>query len=366
MKYSQNTPKTEELKARPGAGSGIAVDVIIPVYRPDDRFFILLERLTKQTLKPHRIILMNTEESLWDAADGNEKLRNTGAAELCEIHHLTKAEFDHGGTRNLGVSFSRSPYFVMMTQDAVPQDRYLLQILLGGMKGKVRMCYARQLAGRKADPIERFSRGFNYGPRSRVKTMSDLPELGIKTWFASNVCAAYDRSVFDALGGFVDRTIFNEDMIYCAGLLKAGYAVRYCADARVIHFHHFTGRQQIQRNFDLAVSQAQHPEVFAGIISESEGIKMVWNAAKWLRKQGRMDLIPELVWTSGCKYLGYRLGKAYRKLPASLVKRFSGNSSYWGAAKRPKKDSSARTAAQPESGTAVQPESGTAGEKQDE
>ena len=84
MKYSQNTPKTEELKAGAGAGSGIAVDVIIPVYRPDDRFFILLERLTKQTLKPHRIILMNTEESLWDAADGNEKLRNTGAAELCE------------------------------------------------------------------------------------------------------------------------------------------------------------------------------------------------------------------------------------------------------------------------------------------
>ena len=346
MKNLRNAPKTEERRVHPGTWDDYEVDVIIPVYRPDDRFFTLLDRLAKQTVRPRRIILMNTEEALWNAADGNEKLRNTGAAELCEIHHLTKSEFDHGGTRNLGVSFSRSPYFVMMTQDAVPQDRYLLQILLGGMKGKVRMCYARQLAGRKADPIERFSRGFNYGPRSRVKTMSDLPELGIKTWFASNVCAAYDRSVFDALGGFVDRTIFNEDMIYCAGLLKAGYAVRYCADARVIHFHHFTGRQQIQRNFDLAVSQAQHPEVFAGIISESEGIKMVWNAAKWLRKQGRMDLIPELVWTSGCKYLGYRLGKAYRKLPASLVKCISGNRSYWGAAKQPK--------------------SGTAGEKQDE
>ena len=350
MNYSQTTPKTEERKAGPGAGSGIAVDVIIPVYRPDDRFFTLLDRLAKQTLKPHRIILMNTEESLWDAVKGNEKLRNTGAAALCEIHHLTKAEFDHGGTRNLGVSFSSSPYFVMMTQDAVPVDRNLLKILIGRMKGKVRMCYARQLAGRNADPIERFSRGFNYGPESRTKTVSDLPKLGIKTWFASNVCAAYDRAVFDRLGGFADHTIFNEDMIYCAGLLKAGYAVRYCADARVIHSHHFTGRQQLQRNFDLAVSQAEHPEVFEGIISESEGIRMVWNAAKWLRKQGRMDLIPELVWTSGCKYLGYRLGKAYKKLPASLVKRISGNRSYWEAAERAKTDSGAGTAAQPESG----------------
>ncbi|MBQ7536245.1 MAG: glycosyltransferase [Stomatobaculum sp.] len=344
-----------------------AVDVIIPVYRPDDRFFKLMDRLAKQTVRPHRIILMNTEESLWEMAEGTAKLRKTGAADLYEIHHLKKADFDHGGTRNLGVSFSTTPYFVLMTQDAVPQDRHLLEDLLRGMKGKVRMCYARQLAGRNADPIERFSRGFNYGPRSRVKTMSDLPELGIKTWFASNVCAAYDRSVFDRRGGFANRTIFNEDMIYCAGLLKAGYAVRYCANARVIHSHHFTGRQQLQRNFDLAVSQVEHPEVFEGIISESEGIKMVWNAAKWLRKQGRADLIPELVWTSGCKYLGYRLGKAYRKLPMSLVKRISGNRSYWETAERPETEKETGTAGpetEKDTGTAGRPE--TAGDKRDE
>ena len=329
MKNLRNAPKTEERRVYPGTWDDYEVDVIIPVYRPDDRFFTLLDRLAKQTVRPRRIILMNTEESLWDAAKGTEKLGRTAAAGLCEIHHVTKAEFDHGTTRNLGVSFSETPYFVLMTQDAVPVDTHLLEKLLKRIKGRVRMCYARPLPAKDADLIERYSRHFNYGPESLTKTVSDLPHLGIKTWFASNVCAAYDRSVFDKLGGFADHSIFNEDMIYCAGLLKAGYAARYCADARVVHSHHFTGIQQLRRNFDLAVSQADHPEVFEGIWSESEGVHMVMNTVRWLCRKRRVDLIPELIWVSGCKYIGYRLGKAYRKLPVSLVKRISTNRSYW-------------------------------------
>lgn len=38
------------------------VDVIIPVYKPDQSLFTLLEQLEKQTVEPENIILMNTEE----------------------------------------------------------------------------------------------------------------------------------------------------------------------------------------------------------------------------------------------------------------------------------------------------------------
>ena len=44
------------------------LDVIIPVYRPDERFFQLLAQLACQSIPPHRIILMNTERAYWDAA----------------------------------------------------------------------------------------------------------------------------------------------------------------------------------------------------------------------------------------------------------------------------------------------------------
>ena len=324
-------------------------DVIIPVYGPDEKFYKLIARLMQQTVLPRRIIVMNTDRALWESSGAPDQLRALGAALLCEVHHVTKAEFDHGGTRNLGVSFSKTPQFVMMTQDAVPADRYLLEELLTplagsceqcGNKGRaqdgadghpaeVRMTYARQLPGKDADLLERFTRVYNYPAESRTKTIGDLPELGIKTYFASNVCAAYDRETFDRLGGFTKRTIFNEDMIYAAGLLKDGGAVRYCAGARVFHSHSYTPVQQFHRNFDLAVSQADHPEVFGGIRSESEGIRMVRKTGGFLKARGELRLLPRLIFLSGAKYLGYQLGKNYRSLPMPLVRALSMNRTYW-------------------------------------
>lgn len=68
--------------------------------------------------------------------------------------------------------------------------------------------------------VERYGRYFNYPAKSQVKTKKDLSRLGIKTYFASNVCCAYRRDVFEKQGGFISHTIFNEDMIYAAGSLR--------------------------------------------------------------------------------------------------------------------------------------------------
>ena len=40
------------------------VDIIIPVYRPDDTFCLLLQGLWEQTFLVHALILLNTEEAL--------------------------------------------------------------------------------------------------------------------------------------------------------------------------------------------------------------------------------------------------------------------------------------------------------------
>lgn len=44
----------------------ITVDVIIPVYRPGERFGELLKRLDAQTQPVNRYIIMNTEQAYWD------------------------------------------------------------------------------------------------------------------------------------------------------------------------------------------------------------------------------------------------------------------------------------------------------------
>lgn len=301
----------------------LTVDVIIPAYKPDEKLTRLVSMLQKQTYPIEHIMIINTEEALWDPnlIDDMTKV---------ELFHITKAEFDHGGTRRLGESFSNADVLVYMTQDAIPADRQLIRHLVRQFqRTNVKAAYARQLPDRDCRILERYIRSFNYPKESRIKTMDDLPELGIKTYFCSNVCAAYDHGVYKELGGFPERAIFNEDMIYAGHLVQAGYSIAYCAEAEVIHSHNYTGWQQFTRNFDLAVSQVQHPEVFSGVKSESEGIRLVKQTIRYLKSIHRKDLILPHIYMSGCKFLGYRLGKLYRILPFFMVKFFSMNKSFW-------------------------------------
>lgn len=304
------------------------IDIIIPTYKPDQRFFKLIEKLTHQSVPVNRIIVMNTEQKYFDRL-----VYGTSFAKDYHnivVRHLSKREYDHGRTRNQGVRHSDADYFVMITQDAVPADEYVVERLLENLqKENVAVAYARQLADEKSSEEERYIRNFNYPPQSRIKDREDLAKQGIKTFFCSNVCAAYDRKIFDSLGGFVKHTIFNEDMLYAAKAVEAGYAIAYVAEAQVYHSHDYTNGQQFHRNFDLGVSQADHPEVFEKYPSESEGIRMVKGLVEHLKKKKMKRRIPHVLCQSACRYMGYLLGKNYRRLPGCLVLAMSSNKEYW-------------------------------------
>lgn len=304
-------------------------DVIIPVYKPGKELYEQLRRLLVQTSPVHRIIIMNTERQYFDDALYKPLFENTGTQ--LTVLHLSKQEFDHGRTRHQAMTESDAEVCVLMTQDAVPKDRHLIEKLLEALASdpSAAVAYARQLPAADCGMVERYTRDFNYPAESKIKTEADLPVLGIKTYLCSNVCAAYKREVYMKLGGFIRKTIFNEDMIYAAKAIQAGCSIVYAADALVVHSHNYTALEQLHRNFDLAVSQADHPEVFANLPSEGEGIRLVRSTAGYLLKHGRWYLIPDLVIKSGFKYLGYRLGKAYRCLPRALVLRLTMNRSYW-------------------------------------
>ena len=320
------------------------VDAVIPVYRPDHKFTQLMEALLRQSHRLDKIILMHTRE------EGEEPLGissfNTGASSgqgetLIEVHELKKSEFDHGGTRNRGVGGSEAEYVLLMTDDAVPADEYLVERLLEGFREKtngnrregsqsdplmqnlqansarpvengnrrVAVCYARQIAACDASPGERFSREYNYPGEDRLKSKEDIETLGIKAFFCSNVCAMYDRRIFDELGGFPDSTPFNEDMIFARRAIDAGFYIRYKADAQVIHSHSFTNMEQLKRNMTLARSQKAHPEIFGDVSSESEGIKYVKKAYGYFKGLGKGYLIVPFAVTCGFRFAGYRIGK---------------------------------------------------------
>ncbi len=306
----------------------VNVDIIIPTLKPGQDFADLLNALETQSIRPGRIIVMNTEEKYFERLKyGKKKLRKYSNV---EVHHVSEREFDHGNTRNQGVKRSRAPYFVCMTQDALPKNEFVLEKLLEPLvRGEAAVSYARQLPREDCGLVERFVRDFNYPNESRLKGQEDLEELGIKTFFCSNVCAAYNRAVFDELGGFIRHTIFNEDMIYASAVIKSGRKIAYMAQAQVFHSHNYTWLQNFHRNFDVGVSQADHPEVFDGIRSETEGIRLVKELTAYLKETGNSRLILPMLWGSGWKFLGYRLGKHHTWLPQGFVMRCSMHKRYW-------------------------------------
>lgn len=300
------------------------VDAVIPAYKPGHDLRELVEKLLDQTVRLGRIIIINTDREYFDE---KEYL----IAPAVEVVHITRHEFDHAGTRDMGLRMSDADYVLFMTMDAIPKDNYLVEKLLSGFRraDNIAVSYARQLPKKDCNRIEQITREFNYPAQSRVQTSDDIKELGIKAYFCSDVCAMYDTSIYRSLGGFKAPAIFNEDMVYAAGALDAGYAVSYCADALVYHSHNYTGRQYYRRNFDLGVSQADHPEIFERFNVKGTGMQLVRKSLAQICRSGTPADIIRLVYYSGMKYLGFRKGKNYHKLSLELCLKHTSDKEYW-------------------------------------
>lgn len=313
------------------------VDIIVPTYKPDETFCLLLQKLQEQTFVVHRVIILNTDEELWKAAVKQYPLEERLRTLPCPatVIHVSKKEFDHGGTRQLGAETSDADVIMFMTQDAMPSDAYLVENMVQNLnsteikEGTVAVAYGRQLPNSDCGIVERYTRQFNYPETGRIKYKSDIAILGIKTFFCSDVCAAYRRDLFMALGGFESPIIFNEDMFFAAKAVMAGYGVSYEAKACVIHSHNYSVKQQFHRNFDLAVSQTTHPEIFEQISSEAEGMKLVKSTIKYLFKIRKPYLIWNLGWQCVGKYAGFFMGKRYKKLSRKRILKYTMNQEYW-------------------------------------
>ena len=304
------------------------IDVIIPTYKPDEKLLAIISKLREQTIMPSRIVLVNTEQKYLDNLLRGRKYDNYG--KYFEVKNISLREFDHGGTRNEGARGSSADFLLFMTMDACPADNMLMEKMLKAFDDeKIAAVYARQLPNEDASIGERFSRSYNYPEESCIKSAEDKERLGIKTYFCSNACAMYRRDVFERLGGFPKDMIFNEDMVFAHTLVENGYSIAYAADAAVYHSHNYTNMQQFHRNFDLAVSQAMHPEVFADVSSESEGKSYAKEAFRYFRQEGKTLYFIPFSLTCAFRLAGYKLGKNYRKLSKRQILRCTNSKVYF-------------------------------------
>lgn len=299
------------------------MSVIIPTLQAGEALRRLIESLQDQTLKPREILVIDSAST-----DGTPYIAMGCGVRVIGID---RQDFDHGGTRNLAASHAVGEVLVFMTQDAMPAHPDMLERLVAPLMrdGRVACAYARQVPRPGAGVLERLTRAHLYPERPAVKWRADLPRLGVRTFFCSNVCAAYRRDIFEQLGRFPAPVLFNEDLFFAARCILADYGVAYAADARVVHSHDYTLAQQFRRYFDNGVSMRGNEWVYAHSGVGRSGSRLVLAVARELIRRRQMRYIPRLLAESAAKFIGYQLGKRHRLLPASLCRRFSMHRGIW-------------------------------------
>lgn len=247
------------------------------------------------------------------------------------VRSISSAEFDHGATRNLIKEYyPDADIYVFLTQDAILATADALSCLLACFSDpSVAAVCGRQLPHLDANPLASHARLFNYPAQSCIKSLADIPELGLKTAFMSNSFAAYRGEVFRQLGGFSERTIFAEDMYLAARLLLAGYKIAYCAQAAVYHSHNYSLAQEFRRYFDAGVFHATFPWIkhsFGG--AGGEGFRFVISEWQYLLERAP-SWIPRALLATLVKWSGFQLGLVFRILPRRWCRCCSMNKAYW-------------------------------------
>ena len=279
------------------------LSVIIPTLNAEKELPALLEALGRQTVQPAEILVIDSESAdrTAEIARGFDKVR---------FMTVRRQDFDHGRTRDEGLRQSAGDVVVFLTQDAVPADEQCLERLIRPLgEDGVAVSAGRQLPRADATPMERLVRSFNYPDASHIRSEADVERMGIKAFFCSDVCAAYNRGIYEKLGGFDFPLKTNEDMFFAARAIRGGYRVAYAADARVIHSHNFSLREQSRRNRIQGYEIERHRDLLGSVSQESEGMKLVKYVGTELLKKGRIVSFIHFGLDCCARLLGSRAGK---------------------------------------------------------
>lgn len=284
------------------------VSVIIPTLNPGKRIVKLLNQVAAQTRRPNEVIVVDS------ASDDGTPQRVRDFAEAhptanIEFLPIERKDFDHGGTRDMALRHSRGDFVLFLTHDAMPEDDCYIEKLLAPFKDeRVTLVTGRQIARSDARLSEKFVREFNYPPTSRVRSSEDIKSMGIKAFFASDVCSAYRRTAYLAVGGFEHPLTTNEDMFIAAAFLHAGWKIAYAANARVVHSHNFTLRQQYRRNYLMGREIEQHKTLLHGAAVTGEGLALVKHVMTELLRRGHFASAIYFCFDCAARLFGNRAG----------------------------------------------------------
>lgn len=224
--------------------------IVIPTKNGGDLFRKALDAYAQQTLWERAELIVIDSGS----QDDTVAIAKQAGAKVIEI---PAHEFNHGATRDYGISLANSEYVILTVQDAVPVNSNLLQALLSALEDEaIAGVYARQIPQPDADVLtKRNLKGWLTGRTQREVRF--IPHAG---WYEAlpamekylfcnfdNVCSAIKKSVWQqARFGTVN---FGEDIAWAERVLKQGYRIVYQPEAAVIHSHNRPMSYEYKRTY---------------------------------------------------------------------------------------------------------------------
>jgi rhamnosyltransferase len=302
--------------------STLSLAVIVPTLNAADDWSRFVESLPK-SISPDQVLIIDSS-----SGDGTADLARAAGF---RVHTIARAEFNHGGTRQLAIRLTPdAEIFVFLTQDAIVANSDAIHGLLEPFTDPaIAVAFGRQMPRPGAPPIETHARLFNYPARSSVRTLASREQLGFKAIFVSNSFAAYRRDALMAVGGFPTYVIFGEDTVTAAKLLLGGWKIAYVAEAQVYHSHSYTWIQEFKRYFDIGVLHARESWLLRDFGSTGgEGGRFVRSELNYLWPQ-YWWLIPSALIRTALKLVGYRLGRVEKKLSVGWKRRLSMHHRFW-------------------------------------
>ena len=275
------------------------------------------------------------------STDGSVEIARKHGA---RVHEIPRAEFSHGGTRNLMMELARGDHVAFLTQDATPAHERWLAALLEGFEQAPDVAAvfgphrARPDASHmiKADLERHFATWGNGGRETDVQRCDRSP-AAIAEYRASPGRFVFLSSVNCCIARAAWKQIrfrdvpYAEDQLLGRELIEAGYGKVFNPDAEVLHSHDYRPLQFLRRYFDefrglrevLGHREPARPRaVLRSLLSLYRADK------EWLRRHGfRGARLFRALFVSArhhaLRMIGGALGSRAERLPPGLRKRLS-------------------------------------------
>ena len=307
----------------------MTADLIIPAYKPDKTFLEAVDAMASQTVSFNKIIVVNTEQKYFDRLVYSNKFLDEHKS--LDVRHISKREFDCGKTCNFGAKISQADCFIVMSQNVVPDSPEVAAKLIGALENdpKCAVAYARQTVAEGSPEMDKYVKRYFFPEDSAVLTSKDIDSIKNGSLRGMNGCAAYRRDAFNAIGGFSNHIICDEDVAYASKALNAGYKVAYVSDAVVVDHTRLSDKEHMKKAFDFGVCVLKNPETFDYNAVKENSRKVEKLLLSHLKRKSISAEAFELRHIYRAEKTGYKKALKHAKMSPSELNRYSANPEYW-------------------------------------